>query len=107
MEREINCNCECSCQCKCRYHIEDREIKENQIYTFPEVMFLTGLGEKSTLKLLNDSRCNSADIGNGWRILGSEIIAYFKVRRIKEFDKYWSGRGKVNGKEGKQRKGYI
>lgn len=93
MEREMNCT--------------NRVINENQIYTFPEVMALTGLGEKTTLKLLNDPRCNSTDIGNGWRILGAELIKYFSERRIKEYDRYWSGRGKVNGKEGKQRKGYI
>lgn len=93
--------------CNHNGYCEDRVICPNVIYTLPEVMRLTGLGEKSAMQLLNDPNCNSTNIGNSWKILGSELIAYFTVRRIKEYDRYWSGKGKVNVKERKQRKGNL
>lgn len=71
---------------------------EVRFYTIPEVMEMTGWGEKTVQKLFNDPSFPSADLGKGHIVEAHALINYFSKRHSKKHDRYWNRKENKNVK---------
>lgn len=78
----------------------DRQYISSEVrfYTIPDVMKLTGWGEKTVQKLFNDPSFPSSDLGKGHIVEAHALISYFSKRHSKRHERYWNRKGNANVK---------